>query len=151
MYVLIDTFILWDFTNCILCLHSYQVLSRKVVYSKNSQKQILLRKKFAFFVATTSFANSLCENQDFNSYIRLLDERHTLPNRQRLTKDIISLACKGKELIKQTIKSGLSKPIATADIWSKKGLSSSYLGIIEYLSLCLLDSFIYTCCFSDLL
>jgi hypothetical protein len=97
-------------------------------YPKKSKKQILLRKKLAFFVATTSFSTSLSENEDFHGYINLLDTRHVLPGRKRLTLDIIELAKKGKLLIKKRIKSALSKPMATADIWSKKGLSSSYLG-----------------------
>jgi hypothetical protein len=97
-------------------------------YPKKSKKQILLRKKLAFFVATTSFSTSLSENVDFHGYINLLDTRHVLPGRKRLTLDIIELAKKGKLLIKKRIKSALSKPMATADIWSKKGLSSSYLG-----------------------
>jgi hypothetical protein len=45
----------------------------------------------------------------------------------------MTLASKGKMLIKQEIKSALSKPMATADIWSKKGLSSSYLGKIRFM------------------
>jgi hypothetical protein len=99
------------------------VFSKKIPYSRNCKKQIFLRKKLAFFVATTSFATSLCENEDFDSYVSVLDDRHTLPTRQRLTQDIMTLASKGKMLIKQEIKSALSKPIATSDIWSKKGLS----------------------------
>lgn len=85
-------------------------------YPKKSKKQILLRKKLAFFVATTSFSTSLSENEDFHGYINLLDTRHVLPGRKRLTLHIFELAKKGKLLIKKRIKSALSKPMATADM-----------------------------------
>ncbi|KZS01833.1 Uncharacterized protein APZ42_001387, partial [Daphnia magna] len=104
-------------------------------YSNKCKQQIILRKKLAFYAATSSFPTSQCENQDFNNYIHNLDPRHRLPCRQRLTKDIVELAKKGRLLIKKRIHAALTKQMATADIWSKKGLSSSYLGVtLQYIN-----------------
>ena len=108
----------------------FQMALKRQYYSNKCKQQIIRRKKLAFYAATSSFSTSQCENQDFHSYIHNLDQRHRLRCRQRLTKDIVELAKKGRLLIKKRIQSALTKQMATADIWSKKGLSSSYLGII---------------------
>ncbi|KZR96027.1 Uncharacterized protein APZ42_009868, partial [Daphnia magna] len=71
-----------------------KIASKNIAYPKKSKKQILLRKRLAFFVSTTSFSTSLCENIDFHGYTSGLDPRHTLPCRKRLTRDIIELAKK---------------------------------------------------------
>ncbi|KZS10105.1 Uncharacterized protein APZ42_025507 [Daphnia magna] len=134
---LLDELILSDARQAKLqdLINFMKIASKKIAYPKKSKKQILLRKRLAFFVSTTSFSTSLSENIDFHGYASGLDPRHTLPCRKRLTRDIIELAKKGRLLIKKRILSAHSKPMATADIWSKKGLSSSYLGItLHYIS-----------------
>lgn len=120
----------WNASNSCNCICGIQIALKRKYYSNKCKQQIILRKKLAFYAATSSFPTSQCENQDFNNYIHNLDPRHRLPCRQRLTKDIVELAKKGRLLIKKRIHAALTKQMATADIWSKKGLSSSYLGII---------------------
>ncbi len=107
----------WNASNCFNCIICIQIALKRKYYSSKSKQQIILRKKLAFYAATSSFSTSQCENEDFNNYIHHLDPRHRLPCRQRLTKDIVQLAKRGRLLIKKRIHSALTKKIATADIW----------------------------------
>ncbi|KAI9559669.1 hypothetical protein GHT06_013674 [Daphnia sinensis] len=112
-----------------------EINSKKALYAVNSKKQLRLRRRFSFFAGSTSFSSVLAENLDFKQYIRELDPRHVIPNRKCLRKDILAMAQKGKALIRNRIINALSKPLSTADIWTKKGLTSSYLGItVHYVS-----------------
>jgi hypothetical protein len=69
------------------------------------------------------------DNVDFKSFVFNLNPRFSLPGRTRMTTDIIQLHQHGKKILKKMIHSALSKKILTVDIWSKKGLTSSYLGV----------------------
>ena len=67
-------------------------------------------------------------NQDFRAYAQVLDARHKVPGRQRVTADILQLYQKGRFLVRQRILQALSTLNGTADIWTKPGMTSSFLG-----------------------
>ncbi len=80
-------------------------------------------------MGTTATPNSFTESQEFISYIQELNRYHQLPNRGQATQEVQELAKEGKTKIFNLMNSSFSKIHLTADIWSKKGLTSSYLGI----------------------
>ena len=83
----------------------------------------------SFLLASTSLPTSIVDNLDFKSFVFHLNPRFSLPGRTRMTTDIIQIHQHGKKILNKMIHSALSKKILTADIWSKKGLTSSYLGV----------------------
>lgn len=72
--------------------------------------------------------NIICDNEDWKSYVLLLDPRHKIPGRMTVTADIIRLYKQARKMIKARIQQAMSKPNLTADIWTKKGMASSFLG-----------------------
>jgi hypothetical protein len=111
-----------------LSLFSFQIAIKKAKYSRKNTKQLLLRKKLAFVVATTSMTTSISDNKDWKAYVELLDPKHVIPGRKALAKDILRLFKQARKFVKAQVKNAVSKPNMTADIWTKPGMSSSYLG-----------------------
>ncbi len=72
--------------------------------------------------------NIICDNGDWQSYVSLLDPRHKIPDRMTVTADIVRLYKQARKIIKARIQQAVSKPNLTADIWTKPGIASSYLG-----------------------
>jgi hypothetical protein len=71
---------------------------------------------------------SISDNKDWQAYVELLDPRHIIPGRKALAKDILRLFKQARKLVKALVQNAVSKPNMTADIWTKPGMSSSYLG-----------------------
>lgn len=107
---------------------AFQIAIKKAKYTRKNTKQLLLRKKLAFVVATTSMTTSIGANKDWQAYVELLDPRHVIPGKNALAKDILSLFKQAKKVVKAQVLNAVSKPNMTADIWTKPGMSSSYLG-----------------------
>ncbi|KAK4027893.1 hypothetical protein OUZ56_017034 [Daphnia magna] len=61
-----------------------QISMSKAKYTRKNTKQLLLRKKLAFVVATTSMTLSISDNKDWQAYVELLDPRHIIPGRKAL-------------------------------------------------------------------
>lgn len=109
--------------------------AKKVKYGVHEARQIRLKKKFCLAVATKSIPTSIKTSFEFCDYIEDLDPRHTIPGRKGGTAGIRRLYSKGKEVFKKGLFTALWLLILTADIWSKPGFSSSYLGItVHYIS-----------------
>ncbi len=102
---------------------------KKIPYGEKDPRQIRLKSKFCLAVATTSIPTSIKQSFEFFDYIGDLDHRHTIPGRKAATSGVRQLYFKGKERLKMQLFAALSLLILTADIWSKPGFSSSYLGI----------------------
>lgn len=71
---------------------------------------------------------SISDNKDWQAYVELLDPRHIIPGRKALANDILKLYKQARKLVKAQVQHAVSKPNMTADIWTKPGMSSSYLG-----------------------
>ena len=110
-------------------------LVKKAKYGEHEPRKIRLKKKFYLAGATTSIPTSIKTSFEFCNYIEDLDPRHTIPGRKGATAEIVRLYSKGKDVFKKDLFAALSLLILTADIWSKPGFSSSYLGItVHYIS-----------------
>ena len=108
-----------------------QSLQSKVKYDKTSDRYTSITRKLASFIGTSNVPNSLVENLEFCDLLNTTDPRYTPPSRTVVRKEIekiyIEMKAKIGCYLEQSKKVSLS-----ADIWSKKGLTSSYLGVTAH-------------------
>ena len=72
---------------------------------------------------------SVTGNLEFLSYMHEVNPKHVVPGRNQAADDVKVLAMDAKQLLFELMIGALSKIHLTIDIWSKKGLTSSYLGV----------------------
>lgn len=75
--------------------------------------------------------NSLVEKSSFRNLIQVMDPRYPVPGMRKLSTEINKLFMMMKVAIKGHLTSATAVHFTT-DIWSKKGLSSSYLGVTAH-------------------
>lgn len=80
-------------------------------------------------LSTTSIPVSISSSFEFLDYIKEIDPRHKVPRRTAAMREIHKLYLEGKKIVKAGLKASTSNITLTADIWTKPGFSSSYLGI----------------------
>ena len=97
-------------------------------YDKSSARYCDISRKLAIFVGTTNVPYSIVQNLEFQDLLSTLDHRYHVPSRAQMTKDLENVLIELKSKI-GTFLEEANKASICADIWSKKGLSSSYLGI----------------------
>lgn len=107
-------------------------LKIKTSYDKNSQRYLNLTKHLAIFIGSTSIPNSIVENLEFRSFVKALDCRYPAPGRTLIAKELDKVLVTLKQNI-NALMSEARKVSLCADIWSKKGLTSSYLGVTAHL------------------
>ncbi len=100
-------------------------------YDKESQRYQFITRKLALFVGGTNVANSIVENVFFQSLLEALDSRYPIPGRTLIGKEIDKVVIDMKAKI-EVFLSQSNKVSLCADIWTKKGMSSSYLTEHEY-------------------
>lgn len=100
-------------------------------YDKNDpiMKGFMLR--LVKLVSTTSIPISLVEKREFRDLIHFLDEKIQLPARNGLVNECLKYFNESKNEIIIKLKNTEAITLG-ADIWSKKGLSESYLGVTAY-------------------
>lgn len=100
-------------------------------YNLDHSRQKLLDMTVAIFVGASNSPYSIVNNQDFRTMLQAFDPRYRIPGRFRL----ISLIDKILSVMKVAIQNDMAsarKINICADIWSKKGLSSSYLRLMAH-------------------
>ena len=83
------------------------------------------------FVGSSNTPNSIVENTEFQQLIKSLDPRYPLPSRALLGKELDKVLIDLKTTI-HTYLAAARKVSLCADIWSKKGMTSSYLGVTAH-------------------
>ena len=100
----------------------------KNTYGKESDRYKLITKKLAIFIGSTNAAYNMVENLEFKDFLHAMDSRYTVPGRAAIGKEIEKVVIELKANIGSFLQE--SKKISIcADIWSKKGMTSSYLGV----------------------
>ena len=97
-------------------------------HSPDSDRYKNISKQLAVFIGSTSVPLSLVENDSFKMFVQVLDSRCALPCRSKLGKEIDAILVS----LKSVISSYLTQPTSVnicVDIWTKRGMTSSYLGI----------------------
>lgn len=87
------------------------------------------------FVGSSNTPNSIVENVEFQQFIKSLDPRYPLPSRALLSKQLDKVLVDLKANI-HTYLVAVQKASLCADIWSKKGMTSSYLGVMAHFFSC---------------
>ena len=100
-------------------------------YSSNSDRYRLITKKLAIFVGSTNVPISIVENSELRLLMKVLDPRYEVPGRTLMGRCLDTLMVELKASIQQYL-SAAQRISLCADIWSKKGLTSSYLGITAH-------------------
>ena len=108
-----------------------QSLKSQKSYHKESERYKAITRKLAIFVGSTNVPNSLVTKPEFCDLLTTADPRYIVPGRMALSCEI------NKVLVDLKANIGLylhdaCKVSITANIWSKKGLMSSYMGITAH-------------------
>lgn len=85
----------------------------------------------AIFVGATNVALSLVDSPEFRDLLKELDKHYAIPGRKKLGKEIEVVYRKLKNNISLTLEKAKRVSICT-DIWSKQGMSASFLGITAH-------------------
>ena len=100
-------------------------------YNVTSYRCQLLTRKLAVFIGSTCVPNSLVESSEFRSLLEALDPRYPVPGRTHIGKEIDKVLVDMRSKIQEYL-SKAQKVSLCADVWTKKGMSSSYLGITAH-------------------
>ena len=100
-------------------------------FGKLSPEYKKLFRKLTVFIASANTLYSIVENEEFCSLMEAAEPRFQLPGRAVVMKEVICLVEEVKSVIQGYLHHACKIHLCT-DIWSKKGLSSSYLGITAH-------------------
>ena len=100
-------------------------------YALDSEKQKVRDRELAIYVGATSMPNSIVTNEHFQSLVQTLDPQYNMPSRRCLGVLIDKTMVHMKTNI-QAVLQGAHKINFCADIWTKKGFTSSYLGVTAH-------------------
>ena len=106
-------------------------LQSKAAYSKESQRYCEICKKLAIFVGSTNVPNSIVENLEFKDLLHTMDNRFVVPGRSVVGKELDKVLIELKAKIGSFLLEA-NKMSICVDIRSKKGMTSSYLGITAH-------------------
>ena len=106
---------------------SIQNAIKPALYPKDSKKQQEITKKLAIFVGAANVPLLLIECPDFHDLLKELD-KHDIPGRKKLGKNIDAVYNNLKQSI-IAIFSKVKRVSISSNIWSKKGMTVSFLGV----------------------
>ena len=110
---------------CGLGSKSYDIYSRK-------HKAITFR--LATFICASNVPLALVDNSEFRGLIEELDPRYSLPHQNKMESEIEKIYQNSNAKVSESL-GGATKISICADIWSKPGMTASFLGITaHYLS-----------------
>ena len=108
-----------------------QSLKSQKSYHKESEQYKVITRRLAIFVGSTYSPNSLVTKPEFCNLLTTADPRYIVPGRTALSREINKVLFDLKANIGLYVHDACKVSI-TADIWSKKGLTSSYMGITAH-------------------
>ena len=97
-------------------------------YTKDSTKYKQLTKKLAVFVGCSNVATL---HQEFHELLHELDPRYIVPGRAAIRTELSRVLAQVKTKISQVLKKA-RKIHLCCDIWSKKGMTESFIGITAH-------------------
>ena len=103
-------------------------IGRKKEYDKESDRYKLITRKLAIFVGCTNVPNVIVKSPEFRDLLTTLDRHFVVPGRASISKELDKVMADLKAKIVNVLKDSQRVSIC-ADIWTKKGMSSSYLEI----------------------
>ena len=100
-------------------------------YDKHSPRFKKITRKLATFVAGGNVANRIVECVEFRELLSELDPRYPVPNRSVIDTEMEALYTEMKGKVASKLQEARKIAICT-DIWSRKGLTQSFLGITAH-------------------
>ena len=108
-----------------------QSLSAGKHYKNESERYLMITRKLAVFVGSSNVAKRVVETAEFRYLLHVLDSRYKVPGRAVITKEVEKVLIEIKARA-STFLQEASKVSICADIWSKRGLTASFLGITAH-------------------
>ena len=106
-------------------------LMQRNSYSESLTQYKAITRQLAIFVGSTNIALSIVENPEFRDLLLTLDKRYQVPGRKKISKEIDSV-CASMTTNIQSLLSKARKINICADIWSKPGMTASFLGVTSH-------------------
>ena len=97
------------------------------MYPKDSNQYKAITRKLTIFVGSSSVACSIVENLEFVDFLNTINPRYSVPGRAAIHKEL-DLELRAK--IATHIESSNRFSIC-CNVWSKKGLTASYLSVTQ--------------------
>ena len=104
---------------------------RKKTYDVKSEKYKKITKKLAIFIGSTNVQYSIVKSQEFKDLLDKLDLSYRVPSQSALSKQLEQVLVDISAKIKSHVKNARKFHI-TCDIWTKKGMSESFLGVTAH-------------------
>ena len=106
-------------------------VARTKKYTRESERYQRIMKKLATFICVGNMANRIVECAEFRSLLAELDERYPVPGHATITSEMDKLLIDLKGNLMSRLNDA-RKVALCVDIWSRKGLTASYLGITAH-------------------
>lgn len=103
-------------------------ITKHTAYTKDSQQYKAITRKLAIFIGSSNVANRIVENLEFVDLLKTMDPRYLVPKRTALNRELNCVLIELKAKIMAFLE-GANKISICCDVWTKKGLTSSYLGV----------------------
>ena len=107
------------------------IANQKKPYDPQSTKQKCITKKLVVFVGASNVPISLVENVEFQELLCELDPQYQMPGRFKIAKELDMLYSNLKKDLRGSLNSA-ERISLCADIWSKKGMTASFLGLTAH-------------------
>ena len=108
-----------------------EVVVHQKPYDKESQKNKLITTKLAIFLGATNIPLSIVESQEFRDLMHEMDKHYTVPQQKKIADEVEKVYVGLKERIRSTLERARRISIC-ADIWSKPGTTTSFLGVTAH-------------------
>ena len=102
-----------------------------VKYAKESLQNKSITHKLATFVAIANVPNSIIDNEEFRELLTELDDHYVVPGRTLIGTEIDRLLVDLKAKVLACLNQA-GKIAVCVDIWSKKQLTASFLGVTAH-------------------
>ncbi len=106
-----------------------ELIRQQSCHQHNSPTHKHLTKLLSICFATNGLPYRLVESLEFKELLLALDKRYLPPNRRALAEEIAALTMNVESEVRQRI-DGAFRLNVVCDIWSRKSLTESYLGIL---------------------
>ena len=108
-----------------------QVLHKRTMYEKDSERYKKITRRLAVFVGSTNVANTIVDTPEFRELLLELDPRYLAPGRAAVSQEVNKVLLDLKANIGTYIAQAQKISIC-ADIWTKKGMTASFMGVTAH-------------------
>ena len=108
-----------------------EVLHRRTMYERDSDRYKKVTRRLAVFVGATNVANTIVDTPEFKELLLELDPRYPTPGRAAVSREIDKVLIQLKANVGTYIAQAKKVSIC-ADIWTKKGMTASFMGVTAH-------------------